>query len=255
VKAVSGAHGDNAQVQLQGVLFDLYGTLVDIRVDEDSPRLWHGLASALSTTSARVEPAEVRRRFQTVLQEEGARGREGFLMEPVFRRLLSSFDVEEGVTRIGRLFRELSICEMRLRPYVEPLLERLHHSRTQWGIVSNTEAVLTRFELDQYRILQTAQAIVLSSEVGFQKPDPNIFRLALERINTTPVTTVFIGNDWVADVLGARQVGLKAIYINHQASEHIRVSTGMSGVIEVAPRLEAIVEALHAFGWRETEAS
>jgi hypothetical protein len=26
-------------------------------------------------------------------------------------------------------------------------------------------------------------------------------------------------------------------------------------VIEVAPRLEAIVEALHAFGWRETEAS
>jgi putative hydrolase of the HAD superfamily len=255
VNAVTGTSGDNAQVLLQGVLFDLYGTLVDIRVDEDSSRLWRGLASALSTTSGRIEPSEVRRRFQAVLQEEGARGREGFLMESVFRRLLSSVDVEESVERIGKLFRELSICEMRLRPYVEPLLVRLHHSRIKLGIVSNTEAVLTRFELDQYPILQTAQAIVLSSEVGLQKPDPKIFHLALERINTTPAATVFIGNDWVADVLGARGAGLRAIYVNDQASEHIRVSTNMSGVAGVAPRLEAIVEALRVFGWRETESS
>jgi hypothetical protein len=48
---------------------------------------------------------------------------------------------------------------------------------------------------------------------------------------------------------------LRAIYVNDQASEHIRVSTNMSGVAGVAPRLEAIVEALRVFGWRETESS
>ena len=67
MNAVTGATGGNAQVQLQGVLFDLYGTLVDIRVDEDSPRLWRGLASALGTTIARAKPSEVRQRFQTVV--------------------------------------------------------------------------------------------------------------------------------------------------------------------------------------------
>lgn len=240
----------NVQVRLHGVLFDLYGTTVDIEVDEDSSRLWRGLATALGRSRAPVEPSEVRRLFQTFLQEEGRCGREGFLMESVFRRLLMSLGIKEDVGRIGKLFRELSLKQMRLRPYVEPLFERLHRSGVKLGIVSNTEAVLTRFELDCYPILQTAQAIVLSSEIGIQKPNPQIFRVALERISGAPATTVFVGNDWTADVLGAQRAGLRAIYINDQ-TESIKIITGVSGAIEVPPTLEAIVGALRIFGWQE----
>jgi putative hydrolase of the HAD superfamily len=241
-----------APVRLNGVLFDLYGTTVDIEVDEDSPRLWRGLAAALDTTHAPVEPSEVRRLFQTLLQEEAERGREGFLMEPVFRRLLTSLEAGGDVGPIGKLFRELSVKKMHLRPYVEPLFEQLHRSGVKLGIVSNTEALLTKFELDSFPILQSAEAILLSSDVGVRKPDPEIFQLAVNRIGAALGTTVFIGNDWAADVLGARRAGIRAIYLNGEVTDGGQTRTDIGGVYEVAPTLEAISSALRMCGWHES---
>lgn len=45
------------------VLFDLYGTLVDIQLDEDSPALWAGLSAALKGSSESIGPIEMRSRF------------------------------------------------------------------------------------------------------------------------------------------------------------------------------------------------
>ena len=59
--------------QLESALFDLYGTTVDIEVDEDSPRLWSGLTAAFREMDVTVEPSDVRRRFQTFLHEEAER--------------------------------------------------------------------------------------------------------------------------------------------------------------------------------------
>jgi putative hydrolase of the HAD superfamily len=235
--------------RLEAVLFDLYGTMVDIQVDEDSPRLWNGLAAAFHERDIAVEPSELRRRFQACLREEAERGREGFLMDPVFRRLLTSLEAGNGVVWMGKLFRQLSMKQMHLRPYVEPLFGQLHRSDVKVGIVSNTEAVLTRFELDSFPILQTADAIVLSSDVGVRKPEPEIFQLAVNRIGATSDTTVFIGNDWAADVLGARRAGIRAIYLNEEVTAGVQTRTDIEGVYEVAPTLEAISTALRLLGW------
>lgn len=232
-------------------LFDLYGTTIDIQIDEDSPTLWRGLAAALGDSGRTVDAPDVRRRFQKLLEEEATHGREGFLMEPVFGRLLDSFGAGGDVGRIGKLFRELSLKEMRLRPYVEPLFGHLRRSGVKLGIVSNTEAVLSRFELDCYPIFKTVHTIVLSSDVGVRKPDPRIFRLALDQIGCTPATTVFIGNDWDADILGAKGAGLRAIYLNDRAAQGsaVVVVPGRSDIIEIAPTFDAISAALRLYGW------
>lgn len=232
------------------VLFDLYGTLLDIRVDEDSAALWAGLTTALKTWGAIVGPGEVRSRFQSILKEEGERGREGFIMELVFRRLLGSLGAGEDVGRVGRLFRQLSLKELTLRPYVVPLLEALHRSGSKTGIVSNTEAVLTRFDLDRFPILLTVGAIVLSSEIGVRKPDPQMFQLALERLHAKPASAVLVGNDWAEDIAGARRMGLRAIYLDERACDRAPVVTNSDGaVLHAAPTLEAIVSALRKCGW------
>lgn len=235
------------------VLFDLYGTLLDIQVDEDSAPLWRGLSGALAVSGDSVGPAELRRRFQTLLKEEAERGREGFLMELVFQRLMASLGVREEIGRIGRLFRELSLKELILRPYVVPLFEALHRSVSRIGIVSNTEAVLTRYDLDRFPILLTVDAIVLSSEVGVRKPDSRIFRLALERLHSGPESAVFIGNDWTADIAGAQQLGLTAIYITERAADVAPMATRSQGVLEASPTLESILSALRTCGWHEGE--
>jgi FMN phosphatase YigB (HAD superfamily) len=130
----------------------------------------------------------------------------------------------------------------------------LHRSGVKLGIVSNTEALLTQFELDRYPVLQTAQTIVLSSQVGIRKPNPEIFRLALDRVGGAPSSSVFIGNDWNAEVRGAQHAGLRVIYINDQAAEDVRLITGMGDVIESAPTLEAISSSLRVCGWLEKSA-
>lgn len=240
---------DLERCHIDCVLFDLYGTLVDIQVDEDSAALWAGLSAALKGSSKSVGPVAVRSRFQSMLKEEGERGREGFIMEPVFRRLLASLGASDDVGSIGRLFRQLSLKELTLRPYVVPLFEVLRCSGSKTGIVSNTEAVFTRFDLDRCPILLTVDTIVLSSDVGVRKPDPEIFHLALERLHSEPASAVFIGNDWAADITGARRIGLTAIYLNEQATDRALVATNARGVLQATPTLEAIVSALRKCGW------
>lgn len=242
-----GAHVEMRRIDC--VLFDLYGTLVDIQVDEDSAALWAGLSRALESSSDSVGPVEVRSRFQSILREECGRGREGFIMEAVFRRLLASLEAGDDVGRIGRLFRQLSLRELTLRPYVAPLFEALHRSGSRTGIVSNTEAVFTRFDLDRLPILLTVDTTVLSSDVGVRKPDPQIFHLALERLRSDPGSAVFIGNDWAADVTGAQRVGLRAIYLDERATDRRNVATSSCGVVQAIPTLEAIVSALRTCGW------
>jgi len=103
---VHGMDPVTADVDPHGVecLFDLYCTLVDVQIDEDTP----------------ADPIELRRRFQRILKEKAERGREGFIMESVFAPVLGSYETDADVARIGRLFRQLSLTALTLRPYIVP---------------------------------------------------------------------------------------------------------------------------------------
>lgn len=236
---------------LAGALFDLYGTTVDIEVDEDSPRLWEGLAATVREMGAVADAAGVREIFQTLLREEGARRRNGFVLNPVFRRFAEHLRLQDAVERLGARFRELSLTGLHLRPYVTPVFHQLRRTRVKIGLVSNTEALLTRFDLDRLPILRTADVIVLSSDAGVRKPDRAIFDVALARLHTRRAASVFVGNDWHADILGAAAAGLRAIYVNNGTSGHVERTPGAPRVIEIAPTFERLVEALRAFGWQD----
>ena len=239
--------------RVECALFDLYCTLVDVQIDEDTPALWAGLSAALGATGASVDPIELRRRFQKILKEEAERGREGFIMESVFARVLASYETDADVARIGRLFRQLSLTALTLRPYVVPLFDALHRSDTRIGIVSNTEAVLTRYDLDRFPMLLAVGAIVLSSEVGVRKPDPHIFRVALDRLQSPPACAVFVGDSWSDDIVGARSIGMRAIYLD--AHTIAGVESNGNGVLRAGPTLTSIISAFRAHGWTERAAA
>jgi len=229
------------------VLFDLYGTLVDIWLDEDSAELWAGLCETLKGTGAALGPDEMRRQFRHILSEEVERGREGFIMETVFTRLAAWLKIDRDVEALGGLFRRLSTKSLTLRPYVAPLFAVLRRSNTKLGIVSNTEAVLTRYDLDRFPLLLTVDTAVLSSDVGLRKPDARIFRLALDRLQAVPGASVHVGNDWTADVVGALEAGLSAIYLDARLSGEIPANG--RHVCRAAPTFESIASALRASGW------
>jgi FMN phosphatase YigB (HAD superfamily) len=61
--------------------------------------------------------------------------------------------------------------------------------------------------------------IVISGEVGFGKPDPRIFKLALARLDTKPEAAVMVGNSLKSDMSPAMEIGMMAIWVNREGKD------------------------------------
>ncbi len=98
-------------------------------------------------------------------------------------------------------------------PGARALLERLR-GRTTIGIVSNNQVAEQVDKLEVLGLRDLIDLLVISEEVGVAKPDPRIFRTALERARSAPGEAVMIGDSWANDIVGARAVGLRAVWFN-----------------------------------------
>ena len=56
-----------------------------------------------------------------------------------------------------------------------------------------------------------ADAIVLSSELGYRKPSPLIYRAATEALDLDPARTLFVGDRVLEDVVGPKRAGMTAV--------------------------------------------
>ena len=75
---------------------------------------------------------------------------------------------------------------------------------------------LLEVKLRDANILSYFDNITISSEVGFIKPHPEIFRLALGESKLRPEEVVFVGDTYQQDIMGAKGVGLKTVWLNNR---------------------------------------
>lgn len=108
----------------------------------------------------------------------------------------------------------------RLMPGAVEVLQQLSQ-RFELGLICNTGstpgAVLRKI-LQQYRLAHFLREKLFSNELGIAKPNPEIFRLALKKLGVKAEEALHVGDDPVTDVLGAHQVGMKTIWLNHRRS-------------------------------------
>ena len=89
-------------------------------------------------------------------------------------------------------------------------------------------------ELDELGISSFFDFTLAAGEVGVWKPQPEIFQAALDRAGVTQEQAVYIGDNYYADIIGARNAGMDAILVDWR-----RVFTDVLG-----PRVETIVDIL-----------
>ena len=98
---------------------------------------------------------------------------------------------------------------------IEPMLaivRELRAAGVRVAAVSNAEGGLADL-MAEIGLAPLFEAIIDSHLVGVAKPDPRIFRIALERIGEAePPVAVHIGDSWAADVEGALAAGWNAIW-------------------------------------------
>jgi putative hydrolase of the HAD superfamily len=102
-------------------------------------------------------------------------------------------------------------------PRAKVALELLAQLPCPVALVSNGGAAVQRAKLAQAGLdaVLPDGAIFLSSELGVEKPAPAIFEAALRWIGTTPAEAIFVGDNPVTDIAGARGVGMTTLWLAH----------------------------------------
>lgn len=96
-------------------------------------------------------------------------------------------------------------------PQAAECLTQLHR-KYKLGIIAN-QIPGTASQMEQYGLSQHLDLIVASAEEGIEKPDPRIFELALKWANCLPENAAMIGDRLDNDIMPAKQLGLKTIWI------------------------------------------
>lgn len=104
----------------------------------------------------------------------------------------------------------------RLYPEVEEVLATLSR-RYELGVITNFDGRF-RAIADQLGIARYFRHVVISSEVGADKPDPLIFQRALETAGVTASEALHAGDDPVADWQGAKRAGLRVFRLDRPAN-------------------------------------
>jgi len=230
---------------LRAVLFDLDDTLFDhescardalLAVHQSSERL-------RSVTFAEFE------RLHTVLLEElhqrvmsGALDIDAARIER-FARLFEAAGATDCSPEEGaRVYRECYIRTRRAIDGAAALLSALK-PRVKIGVVSNNLLAEQQEKMRQCGLDEFVDALIVSEKVGVVKPDPLIFRVALDQLAVSKEDAVMVGDSWAADVEGARAAGIPAVWFNRNGRPSPDPNAGVPELRAFEP-LSAAIDAI-----------
>ena len=184
---------------IQGVLFDLDGTLLD-----SAPDLYAALVQQCAEEGVPSPPyAAVRqvvsRGARAVLRcAFGARGEAG--LDTLVPRYLGLYE---------------AVMAQATQPFegIDALLTQIEDQGLRWGIVTNKAGALTDELLRRIGWNGRAHAVVAGDTLAVKKPDPAPVRLACERAGLDPASCLFVGDDQ-RDILAGAAAGLYTVAVS-----------------------------------------
>lgn len=104
-----------------------------------------------------------------------------------------------------------------LYPEVIQLLDWLKERKVPLAILTNGPSQHQRKKIEQLNLTSWIpnSHIFISGSIGFSKPDPKAFHYVEKKMELTE-QPIYIGDSFLNDVVGARQVGWRAVWINHR---------------------------------------
>ena len=205
------------------LIFDLYGTLVDIRTEENDT-VWEKTALYFGYYGFPCSSMDLKAEFEDILLKQQIKAGQSYEcfpdipMEGIFTQLARSKGMVDNTEVFGvnaaQLFRICSTQYIRLYPGVLTALQQLRSRGYRLWLLSNAQRVFTAFELRQLGLENHFDGVYISSDYGFRKPDKRFFRALLEEQQLDVRNCLMIGNDRETDIAGAKNVGLATLYLH-----------------------------------------
>lgn len=211
---------------LKTVIFDLYRTLIDIRTDEGDDAVYETVSRFLSYHLIRIDADELRSSLfggiERSMRESNERHPETDVFK-VFDEILTTYGGQSYdrsiIADVAMLYRSLTIRRFGLFPAVPEILSFLSRNyRT--GLVSDAQWVYTDPEIAILGLERFFGTRIISSRLGFKKPDPRLFCIALKKLDSVPESSVYIGDNPDRDLLGARGAGMRCILFDCEHKEY-----------------------------------
>lgn len=205
------------------LIFDLYGTLVDIHTEENS-LVWEKTALYFGYYGAHYTGAELEGVFRAALSRREAKAGQSYECFPdiPFEQVMAELFREKGVAdnaealgfHAAQVFRISSTEYLRLYPHVLDSLAALRAKGCRLWLLSNAQRAFTAYELRFLGLDTSFDGIYISSDYGCRKPDERFFRALLEEQGLDAKRCLMIGNDRQTDIAGAAAAGIDTFYLH-----------------------------------------
>jgi len=204
-------------ISLKVVCFDLDGTISDLR--ESDHRAGLILIDKLSRESAYpkdtiaklydIEWAIIKQNYMKLVSD-GLDAQD--IREKHIESVLNIIGLEASVGDYARLFCTETLKEIYIFPDARTVLDTLG-KKHRLTMITNGASVWQRAKIEKLQIEDYFEEIIVSGELGHHKPSPRIFQEMTKRTGVNPGEIIYVGNDYIKDIHGAKSSGWRTAWV------------------------------------------
>lgn len=253
-------------MKYRNYIFDFYGTLVDIKTDENQKKLWDCMKDMYACYGADYTSEQLRDSYHYLCKAEALKFKNSMHEEnveidvgAVFVRLLleapkrhaseyepnawSNEDVRRWSFHTSIMFRALS--RKYCRPYKNTIetLEQLKKQGCRLFLVSNAQRYFTIPEIEKCGLKEYFEEIYISSDYKIKKPNPKFLNQVFKDHHLRKSRSVYIGNDFDSDIQCAMDAGIDSVFINTEQLTGAEIKKRMRKLKHNESHLPRVIES------------
>jgi putative hydrolase of the HAD superfamily len=195
-------------MKYQAVIFDLFGTLVDIVSEEENKRVLREMASVINA------PPD---RFINMWQDTITKRMTGEFSD--YQDCIRYISHDFGITVESSLVEQAASLRVKMeeqeltpREHAIELLSYLKGNKIKTGLISGCSSIVPTL-WPRTPFSQLIDVPIFSCYVGIMKPDPRIYLVALKRLAVNPRNCLYIADGIGQELKGASKLGMDAVMI------------------------------------------
>ncbi|MFC4449384.1 HAD family hydrolase [Halorussus aquaticus] len=195
---------------MRAVFFDLDGTLVEL--PDDFAALFE---AALADHGVRADAERRDYYFDAFFDHLAACHAEPY--RAAMADLRAAYDLDPSAEALAETYTQREAAATDLRPGVGEALDALAAADCALGVLTNGGARAQRRKLARHDLAGYFDAVVVSGDVGADKPDPEIFAAARDAVSADEYA--FVADDLERDVRPAQDVGFTGVYVTEDVAD------------------------------------
>jgi putative hydrolase of the HAD superfamily len=211
---------------IKALFFDLYGTLIDIKTDEQDPWAYDILSRYFQYHSLSIGAEDLKVVYFGEIEQHLRQSGEVYPevdVYKIFNLIMNRYGTERYpksvIVDAAMLFRSLTMKKFALFPHLFETLTRIEE-QYKIAIISDAQWVFAEPEVAMLGLDRFFQQRILSSHYGYKKPDVRLFHAAMKKLRVKPEESVYVGDNLRKDLIGAKRAGIRFIYFGPEMQEY-----------------------------------